>query len=128
MRSLIAAAALLSVAAVAHAEDRVMDTKSGQAVSDQFYLYSVGDCTSVGQFRMKVLEEPAHGKLDIRPETFVIDTSPCRGRKFVGTNVSYKSIKGFHGTDHFSISAGYPTDTSEMRYSYTTYDFTVNVR
>jgi hypothetical protein len=128
MRSLIAAAILLSLAAVAHAEDVTMDTTSGQTISDQLYSYSVSTCSSEGQFRTKVLEEPVHGKLDIRPDTFIVNTPPCTGRKFVGTSISYTSDKGFHGTDHFSVSAGSPVDSSEMRYSYTTYDFTVNVR
>lgn len=127
MRSLIAAATLLSLAAVAHAEDVTMDTKSGQTVSYQLYTYSVGTCSSEGQFRTKVLEEPAHGKLDIRPDTFIADASPCKGRKFVGTRISYTSDKGFRGTDHFSVNSGYPVDSSEMRYSYTTDDFTVSV-
>lgn len=127
MRSLIAAAALLSVAAVAHAEDVTMDTGSGQTISYQLYTYSVSTCSSEGQFRTKILDEPAHGRLDVRPATFVVDKPPCTGRKFVGTSISYTSDKGFRGTDHFSVSAGYPVDGSEMRYSYSTYDFTVNV-
>lgn len=127
MRSLIAAATLLSLATVTHAKDLTYDVKSGETVSEQLYVYVESDCTSSGQFRTKVLQEPGHGKLVIRPDTFIAEGSRCAGRKFTGTRLSYSSVKGFRGVDHLSVSLGYPVDTSEMRYAYTTYDVTINV-
>lgn len=64
----------------------------------------------------------------IRPDTIVAVDPPCKGHKFTGTKLSYTSTKGFRGTDYLSVSVGYPVDTSEMRYTYTTYDVTLNVR
>lgn len=127
MRLFVASALLLSLASTSHAKDLTYNVKSGEAVSEQLYVYVESDCTSSGQLRTKVLEEPAHGKLVIRPDTFIAEGSRCAGRKFTGTKLSYSSAKGFRGVDHLSVSVGYPVDTSEMRYSYTTYDVTVNV-
>lgn len=127
MRLFIAAAALLALASASYAEDLTYNVRSGETVSEQLYVYDVSNCSSSGQFRTKVLNEPTHGKLVIRPDTFVAEGSRCGGRKFTGTKLSYTSERGFHGVDHLSVSVGHPVDTSEMRYSYTTYDVTVNV-
>lgn len=127
MRSFIVAAALLPLVTAVHAQDLVYNVRSGETVSEGVYL-STDHCVSVGQYRTKVLKEPSHGKLVIRPETFVINEPPCKGRKFVGTRLSYTSAKGFRGTDHLSVSLGYPIDTSQMQYTYKTYDVTLNVR
>jgi len=127
MRFRIAAAMLLSLASVAHAKNLTYDVRSGETVSEQLYVYVESNCMSSGQYRTKVLQEPTHGKLVIRPDTFIAEGSRCAGHKFTGTKFSYSSVKGFRGVDHLSVSVGYPVDTSEMRYSYTTYDVTVNV-
>lgn len=126
MRSLVAAAMLLPLVTAVHAEDLTYDLKSGQTVSELMYV-RLESCAAYGQYRTKVLKEPTHGKLTIRPETFVNMVPPCDGRKFVGTRLSYKPAKGFRGTDHLSVNLGYPVDTSGMRYSYTTYNVTLNV-
>lgn len=127
MRCLIAAAMLVAQLATAHAEDLTYNLKSGETVSEQLYLLTQGSCVSSGQYRTKVLKEPAHGKLVIRPDVMVAVDPPCKGRKFTGTKLSYTAAPGFHGTDYLSVSVGYPVDTSEMRYTYTTYDVTLNV-
>jgi len=128
MRYLIAATMLVAQVTVAYAEQLTYDLKSGETVSEQLYLLTQGSCTSSGQFRTKVLKEPAHGKLVIRPDIVIAVDPPCKGRKFTGTKFSYTSAKGFRGTDYLSVSVGYPVNTSEMRYTYTTYDVTLNVR
>lgn len=127
MRLFVAVAALLSLATIAHAKDLTYDAKSGETISEQLYVYAESSCTSSGQFRTKVLQEPTHGKLVIRADTFIAQGSRCAGRKFTGTKLSYSSVKGFRGVDHLSVSVGYPVDTMQMRYAYTTYDVTVNV-
>jgi len=127
MRLYVAAAALLPLITAAQAEDLVYNIRSGETVSEGLYL-STDHCVSVGQYRTKVLTEPSHGKLVIRPETFIVNEPPCEGRKFVGTRLSYTSAKGFRGTDHLSVSVGHPIDTSQMQYTYKTYDVTLNVR
>lgn len=127
MRSVIALAALLPLITAAHAEDLNFDVRSGRTESKEMYIYT-DNCVSSGQFRTKVLKEPAHGKLVVRRETFIATEPPCQGRKFVGTKFYYTSTKGFRGTDHLSVSLGYAVDTSELRYSYTTYDVTLHVR
>ncbi|PKR89482.1 hypothetical protein CXZ10_08885 [Pleomorphomonas diazotrophica] len=126
MRSLIAAAVLLQVITSAYAENLTYDLKSGQTVSELMYI-RLENCVAYGQYRTKVLKQPAHGKLVIRSETFVNMVPPCDGRKFVGTRLSYTAAKGFRGTDRLSVSLGYPIDSSGMQYSYTTYDVTLNV-
>lgn len=126
MRFLIAAA-LLSLATAAHSEDLAYDVKSGQTISERFYVFIENTCMSSGQFRTKVRQEPTYGNVDIRPGTFVAEGERCAGHKFTGTQISYSSTKGFRGVDHFTVDVGYPVDTSEMRYTYTTYNFTVNV-
>ena len=73
------------------------------------------------------LENPEHGKFVARPDVIVATDPPCKGHRFTGTTFSYTSQKGFRGIDHLSVSVGYPVDTSETRYTYTTYDVTVNV-
>ncbi|MBS1182222.1 MAG: hypothetical protein H6Q99_2102 [Proteobacteria bacterium] len=128
MRFFVAAVALLPLVTIVQAKDLVYEVKSGQTVSEQLYVYVEDTCVSSGQYRSEVLKEPTHGKLVVRPDTFIAVGPPCDGRKFVGTRLSYTSAKGFRGTDHLSVSLGYPTDTSGMRYSYTTYDVTLNVR
>lgn len=127
MRFFVVAAALLSLTSTVQAKDLTYNVKSGETVSEQLYVFIESNCMSSGQFRTKVLQEPEHGKLVIRPDTFVAEGSRCAGHKFTGTKLSYNSLKGFHGIDHLSVSVGYPIDTSEMRYSYTTYDVTINV-
>ncbi|WP_026781906.1 hypothetical protein [Pleomorphomonas koreensis] len=127
MRLFFAAAALLSLVNVVHAEDLAFDVRSGQTGVKEMYIY-MGNCVSAGQFRTKVLKEPAHGTLVVRRETFIANEPPCQGRKFVGTKFYYTSAKGFRGTDHLSVNLGYPIDSSELQYSYTTYDVTLNVR
>lgn len=128
MRFLIAVAVLGAIASAANAEDLTYNIRSGETVSEPLYLLTEGTCTSSGQFRTKVLKEPEHGKLVVRPDTIVATDPPCKGHKFIGTTYSYTSRKGFRGTDYLSVSVGYPVDTSEMRYTYTTYNVTVNVR
>ena len=127
MRSLLAAVVLLPLVTTAEAKDLTYDIRAGETASETLYL-STDTCVSVGQYRSKVLKEPDHGKLVIRPETFISNGPNCNGRKFVGTKISYTPVKGFRGTDHLSINLGYPIDTSQMQYSYTTYDVTLNVR
>jgi opacity protein-like surface antigen len=127
MRFVYAAAALLPLITAAQAEDLTYDVRSGQTVTEQMYIYLPG-CISYGQYRSKVLKEPSHGKLVIRPETFIAAGPPCDGRKFVGTKLSYTSAKGFRGTDTLSVNLGYPIDSSGMQYTYTTYNVTLNVR
>lgn len=127
VRFLVVAAALLSLASAAQAKDLTYNVKSGEAISEQLYVFIENTCVSSGQYRTKVRHEPIYGKLDIRPDTFIAEGQRCAGHKFTGTRLSYSSTKGFRGVDHFSVDVGYPIDTSEMRYTYTTYDVTVNV-
>jgi len=127
MRFFYAVAALLPLITAAQAEDLTYDIRAGETASETLYL-ATDTCVSVGQYRSKVLKEPSHGKLVIRAETFISNGPNCKGRKFVGTKISYTPAKGFRGTDYLSINLGYPIDTSQMQYSYTTYDVTLNVR
>lgn len=127
MRLFIAAAALLPLITAAHAEDLNLDVRSGRTEYKEMYIYT-DNCVSSGQLRTKVLQEPVHGKLVVRRETFIATEPPCQGRKFVGTKIYYTSAKGFRGTDHLKVSLGYAVDTSEKLYTYTTYDVTLNVR
>jgi hypothetical protein len=93
MRSIVAAVTLLTLAASAQAEDLTYDVQSGKTASELMYV-RLESCAAYGQYRTKVLKEPAHGKLVIRPETFVNMAPPCDGHKFVGTRLSYTSNKG----------------------------------
>ncbi len=127
MRFVFIAAALLSLASAAQAKDLTYDVRSGETVSEKLFVFIESNCMSSGQFRTEVLQEPTHGKLVIRPDTFIAEGSRCAGHKFTGTRLSYSSEKSFRGADHFSVNIGYPIDTSEMRYSYTKYNVTVNV-
>lgn len=127
MRFIVIAAAFLSLASAAQAKDLTYDVRSGETVSEKLYVFVESNCMSSGQLRTQVLQEPTHGKLVIRPDTFVAEGSRCAGHKFTGTRLSYSSVKGFRGIDHLSVNVGYPVDTSEMRYAYTNYNVTVNV-
>ncbi|MBS1168020.1 MAG: hypothetical protein H6R00_4045 [Proteobacteria bacterium] len=127
MRFLVAAVLLGAQINAVNAESLTYDIKSGEAVSEHLYLLTDGTCVSSGQYRTKVLKDPEHGKFIIRPDVIVAVDPPCKGHRFTGTTFSYTSQKGFRGSDHLSVSVGYPVDTSEMLYSYTTYDVTVNV-
>lgn len=127
MRFLVTAVLFGAQVAVANAEPLTYDIKSGETVSEHLYLLTDGSCASSGQYRTKVLKDPEHGKFVSRPDVIIATDPPCKGHKFTGTTFSYTPQKGFRGTDHLSVSVGYPVDTSEMRYTYTTYDVTVNV-
>jgi hypothetical protein len=127
MRSFVVVALLGAQVTAAHAETLIYDIKSGETKSEHLYLLTNGTCASSGQYRSKVLKDPEHGKFVIRPDVVIATDPPCKGHKFTGTTFSYTPQKGFRGTDHLSVSVGYPVNTSEMRYTYTTYDVTVNV-
>ena len=127
VRVILMAAALLSLVVSAQAESVTYQVKAGKTASHEAYIFLPG-CASYAQFRNKLLKQPGHGKLEIRPETFIATQPPCEGRKFVGTKYYYTPAKGFRGDDFLQIQIGYPVDSSGMLYTYTTYDVTLEVR
>lgn len=114
MKLTLATATLLGLALSApgaHAQVEVTMTRStapGQEVLIWRHARWDSRCQFKAEPTLTITTTPAHGTLDMRPETFTITVPPanntgrdCRGKSIAGTAVYYKPAAGFTGTDQF---------------------------
>jgi hypothetical protein len=100
-----------SIPALAYGKDVSVTAVSGQLTKMQDYKSWKDDCTS-GTGVVKVLTKPQHGTLSTRivdttigPHTRIPRVTYCNGVPIKAFQVSYTSVRGFHGTDNFSLEA-----------------------
>ena len=90
------------------------ETTAGHDVRVRGFAEFDGNCARVPGQTVKVVDAPAHGRVDKRPEPVAIGPNwvgraNCEGKTLEGITVYYVPEAGFTGTDRFSIDVSYTT-------------------
>jgi hypothetical protein len=113
------------VPALAHGKDFTRTALSGRLTKMQDYTSWRDDCTSsTGEVR--VLTKPQHGTLSTRivdtkisAHTRIPRVTYCTGVPVKAFQVNYTSVRGFRGTDNFSLEAVWPSHRDTDNYTVT---------
>ncbi|WP_147306382.1 hypothetical protein [Methylovirgula sp. 4M-Z18] len=99
---------------------RNVSVASGHSTQLGFFA-SLGErCASLGTPLVTVVEQPAHGTLDIRAgsgNSHFPPSSPlaaCNMRRSPGMLVTYQSAQGFVGSDRLTIRVQFPSGGEEL--------------
>jgi hypothetical protein len=119
-----AAAALLLVPAMAHAQHLQKTALAGTPLKLNFSNATNPDCSSRGETVVRLTQAPQHGKVTIaRASDFPSFPKgntrySCNKKRVAGTATVYVSEKGYTGTDSAAIEIIFPTGATARR-SYT---------
>jgi hypothetical protein len=110
----LATALLLAAgAATADAPIIMLTTKAGQAVKVRNHVKLGAGCTG-GAPEIDFTPAPAHGKIDIRTDRFVLQKGfvsgalvDCEGRQVDGVAIWYTPDAGFHGVEKLTWTTSY---------------------
>jgi hypothetical protein len=97
------------LAGTALAADLTATTQAGQEVVVARHAVLSRSC-AVSTPSIDVTQQPAHGKVEIRPNHYLVKTADnpsCVGREIDGTAVVYIPAAGFTGTDSFVFTTRY---------------------
>ena len=111
--------------ALVHGKDFNLTAVSGQLTKMENYISWSDDCASKSG-TVKVLAKPQHGTLSTR----IVDSkiglhhriprvTYCTGVPVKALQVTYTSVRGFHGTDNFSLEAIWSTHRDIDNYTVT---------
>jgi len=103
----VVVAAGLVGARPAAAEDKgPFPVRAGVATKLVSYAsYSPETCYFGPLPRMRVLQPPAHGAVEIVKDSFVAKDGRCQGKTFKSMGVVYRSAAGFRGRDTMTIES-----------------------
>lgn len=103
----LAAVAGLFVMMPARAEDEgPFSVRSGVATPlFSFASYNPDTCYFGPLPRMRVLQPPAHGTVEIVKSSIPAKTGRCQGKTFKSMGVVYRSVAGYRGRDSMTVES-----------------------
>lgn len=100
-------AGLLLAVPAAASQVGPMNVKSGvPTVVLSYASYDPESCYSTGLPQLKIIQQPAHGRLELgRHQRAAGENVVCPAKTFIAATATYRSAPGFHGRDEMVVEA-----------------------
>jgi len=106
--------------ASALAQDNIVERQfrgvAGSDIRVGIYLHVRPDCTSGALPTIRLIDEPAHGKITIKKANVsATNYKQCLALEVPGFVAFYRSSPGFSGTDRLTMEIKFPNGRTEMQ-------------